>query len=151
MYIGLPGRFTQDALPTFLLSNSFLPLLRARFDGLQFKQIEHGLVLCIDCLPPDGPLSAEIKRPRKVKNTRIRDQTGALVYLPTLHSASIPVDHAGMLRCKTRRDVAVFLSAELRRQAPLLFCKLPNFDWHAFCCHFEAVALQVPDTISGET
>jgi hypothetical protein len=151
MYIGLPGRLSQDALPTFLLSNSFLQLLRAHFDGLQFKQIEHGLVLCIDCLPPNGSLSAEIKRPRKVRDTRIKDQTGALVHLPTLHSASIPVDHAEMLRCKTPKDVAVFLSAELRRHAPLLFCKLPNFDWHTFCYHFEAVALQVPDTTSAET
>jgi hypothetical protein len=149
MYIGLPGRVSQEASPRFLLSNSFLQMLRAEFECLRFKEIEDGLIICIDCFPSVGPLSGKIKRPRKIKDTRIRNQAGALVKLPTLHSAGIAIDHARLLRCKTQRDVAVFLSAEVKRQASLLFGKLPRFDQDAFCSHFEAAALRVPETVEA--
>jgi len=149
MYIGLPGRISKDAAATFLMGATFVEELRKHFAKLSFLGITDGLVLRLDCFPPEGPLSGEIKPVRKLRNTTIRNDEGSLVRLPTLHSAGIALDHAGLLRCKTQRGLANFLAAEIRRQAQLVFARLPEFDREAFCEHIERVASQMPNDASS--
>jgi hypothetical protein len=146
MYIGLPGRISQEALPKFLMSSTYREMLCEHFATLRFGDMEDGLVLCIDCFPIDSPIRGEFKRPRRVRDTRVRSKNGEFVRLPTLHSAGVAVDHEGLLACKTPRDVAIFLSSEVRRQAPSLFETRAKFDHDSFCRHLELVAMKVPNT-----
>ncbi len=145
MYIGLPGRISQDALPKFLMSGVFLKALKQHFSELHFEDIEDGLVLCIDCFPSDSEITGEFRQTRRNRDTRVRDSTGRLVALPSLHSGSISVDHAGLMKCETQKEVAMFLCAEIERQAKALFNRQPRFDYTAFCSNIRSVALKAPD------
>ena len=145
MYIGLPGRISQDVCSTFLMSGGFVASLREHFEELHFRGIADGLVLCLDCFPEDGPLVGATQPVRKLKNTSIRTKEGRLVRLPTLHSAGIALTHSGILRCKTQRQLALFITAEIRRNAPRVFARVREFDHEAFCAHIETVAHRMPD------
>jgi hypothetical protein len=146
MYLGLPGRVSEEVVQNFLLSSDFAAKARLEMQGVEFGDLADGLVLCFDCFPASSPLVGQTAKVRKLRDTRVRQTDGKLLTLPSLYSANLSLDFEGLRRCHTQREVACFMVSEVERQADYVFSSRRNFDWRAFCQHLQQIAMTMPTT-----
>lgn len=139
MHIGIAGRVAKDVLNNYLLGQDFCQKLRALMGSKNYGNLD-GLVITFDSFPGESQLSARVSKVRKVRNPLVRDDSGSLAKLPSLHECGMELSHARLLQCKSSRDVALLISAEIRAQAPIAFSSKKDFNLASFLSDIEELA-----------
>ena len=144
MHIGFAGRVSQQAATSFLLASDFFRAARLRVGELTFEGIPDGLIIGLDSFPADSPLSPQVKKARKLRNTLVRGDQGELKRLPSLHFAGMSLDHSRLLACKSEREVAALIASEVERQASEVFSHLAAFEYTRLCAELHSLAATMP-------